>query len=36
MINILHLLWVVPLATMFGCAIACLMVMAKKSDRERR
>ena len=33
MMNILHLLWIVPLSTFFGYFIACLMVAAK-DDRE--
>ena len=36
MINALHLLWIIPTATMFGYFIAALMVAAKSGDKERR
>ena len=32
--NILHLLWIVPLSAGFGFAFCALLVAAKKADEE--
>lgn len=33
MINILHLLWIVPLSAWFGLFVMALMVAAKNGDK---
>lgn len=34
MINILHLLWIIPLSAVFGLFTGCLMAVAKEADKE--
>ena len=32
--NILHLLWIVPLSASFGFAVCAVLTVAKKADEE--